>query len=238
MFISPHFIVQQPPYYTAKWAARTLVFPLNGNTFEQKSSTNFRQVGTTSWMSGPFAGQSALGAVGTGNYLTNGVRSTGSFGTGIFAIEFFYYNSSATTNAKIIMGNTYNVAGGWALYSNGTALVMVTGGGSDMTGTGITSATNQWKFVQVIRDGAGRVSMRIGNAGSGGDTTTTEFYASTGNTTNYNSIRPMNIGNDAGFAGSFSGIDRVCNVRITKGIIPSFTIPTSANAWPIKAADV
>lgn len=217
-----------------------VLLDLNGTPYDRAVGANWSTTGTQTYTTGPFSGSQAY----DGSSLTDLPRidsptsASANLGTGIFAIEFFLKATKIPGNSQQyqwIMGSGLGDLQ-WGIYiydydgGGPTDGAMYFGVNSSFDGFVSTDFNaflgGGWKFVQIIRDGDGRISMRFGG---GLDTETFEVGASTDYASaNITSSYPLSVGSV--YNDNSPGVGGISSLRITKGSIPSFTIPTGP--WP------
>ncbi|VTU32360.1 hypothetical protein H4CHR_02996 [Variovorax sp. PBS-H4] len=211
------------------FASRTVLLPLNGNATPVKGSAWSNTGSAPTWTSSnpPFAGLQSLELLGTTNSLVS-ATSQAILGSGDFGVELLFRLTSTSNSFRTLLTN-YDADGlfSWGLWTNdaGQLYYYGDGAGLELFG-GVDCRDSSWRIAQLVRQ-SGRLAIRIGKLGDGGNTTEVAFVTS--NTTNFNSTKAMRLGLEGSYLGApFFG--QFAQLRISVGVAPSFAIPTAP--WP------
>jgi hypothetical protein len=155
---------------------------------------------------------------GTGDYLSTGQLGVANLDlvTGDFTIEAWVYNASPGAERYIL--SQRGSSSGWELRINSSnTMQFFFTGGSSQTSSG-TIPPNQWVYIAVTRS-VNSLTLYING-------TLDSTYASFTNGTSAASAYPVYIGNSTSAGGGlFLGYMK--DLRITKGIVRTITVPTA-----------
>lgn len=205
------------------FASVSLLLPFNGTdgstTFTDKSSNAFTvTAGGNAQLDTAQAkwGASSLLLDGSGDYISIPDNPDFDFGTGDFTIEFWLrWNSTSGfqtiydhgyTGSGALLLQTGNGDGRFIIYANGSSVFQE----SDALGAGV------WGFYQLVRSGTTLTLYRNG-VSKGSVTNSTSFAAAADLCFGAQLTSGLN---------NFNGW--VDDVRITKGVVRSSTVPTAA----------
>ena len=165
------------------------------------------------------SGSVAFDGTGDGLLVPSGTNLD--FGTGNFTIEMWVNFTNATSTWQAIISRAYNISGGWRLYKyDSTNELAWYAGGTAITTTGSTLASNTWAHIAVVRN-SGTITIYINgvNRGSG-------VEASSYNPGNY----AVEIGKGV-VTSEYPVTGYIDDLRLTRGYArytATFTPPTQA----------
>ena len=160
-------------------------------------------------------GTGSMAFDGTGDWLTSPDSTNLQLGTGAFTIECWLY-LSATGAARGIVGKG-TATTGWLLSVNASNQVVFTDTTTAITSTGTLSGTT-WYHIAVVREGTGSNQTKIYIGGSNDGTGTSA--------TNFNQTNIMYVGANRTGGDALNGY--IDDLRITKGVARTITVPTAA----------
>ena len=125
------------------------------------------------------SGGSSLALDGNGDYLSVGVSTDFTFGTGNFTIECWIYPTSVSgVNVFLNCRGGSSAKLGPVLYLNGSSLVLDNGAGAVVTASGAISVNN-WYHIAGVRNG-NAWSLYLDGSSVGSNTDTSSYATNTG----------------------------------------------------------
>jgi len=207
---------------TSTYNAVVLLNNTNGGIVDQHSSNVLETVGNAQLSTAVKKYNNAsMYFDGTGDGLLVPSSANLDFGTGNFTIEMWVNFTNATSTWQAVISRAYLVTGGWRLYKyDANNELAWYAGGTSITTTGSTLASNTWAHIAVVRN-SGTITIYINgvNRGSG-------VEASSYNPGNY----AVEIGRGV-VTSEYPVTGYIDDLRITKGYArytSNFTAPTSA----------
>lgn len=227
------------PVSDPNWSSRTALLQLNGNTVDETGSV-WTYVGGTPVFSSAFIPLTqGLNNSPASSYIQSTNLSQSNFGTGIWAVEFVIRCMPSASSAAYITYSNYD-GSSHGMYLSidslssssppGTATLIGPPGFSiSTTASGYNLADGNWHFVQVIKDASNNVTIRAAPMSTPGATTTVIGPAVSGSGVLFTSAQLMWIGELSGYTAGLP-LTGMQMFRITKGVVPSFTVPNAL--WP------
>lgn len=190
----------------------------NAGIFDQTGKNNLETVGNAQIdTTTKKFGTGSLEFDGTGDYLLLPNNVDQQLGTGNFTIEFWVYLATGDTGSARGLVAKGTSTTGWLVSLDSSQKVVFTYTTSTITSTGAIT-TNAWNYIAVVREGTGsnQTKIYIGGVNDGTGTVST----------NFNQTNAMYVGANRTGGDPMKGF--IDDLRITKGIARTITVPTAA----------